>query len=197
MCFHSSFIYIAHWRPSIRKVSGRGYYWVRYLTLARPSMSSLTIEISLLKVSKSRKQFLVFSIPLKKMKNGEKNILRALKIFFFVFRSFFGRIENSKNCFRDLLTFSYKLFLKNAPSDNISPNCDASCRKTELATQVQFIFSSFEVFHVALKSPYTYILDSFPGRTHMVFWKIWITGWASKLKYSFDCLLKISDGATW
>ena len=59
----------------------------------------------LLKISKSRKQFLEFSILPKNERKGGKNILRVLRIIFVVFRSFFGRIKNSKNCFRDLLTF--------------------------------------------------------------------------------------------
>ena len=41
-----------------------------------------------------------------------KTILRALRIFFF--RLFFGRIENSKNCFRDLLTFTQCHFMENS-----------------------------------------------------------------------------------
>ena len=59
-----------------------------------------------LKVSKSRKQFLEFSILPKNERKMEENILRAYRIIFFILGLFFERIVNSKSCFRDLLTFS-------------------------------------------------------------------------------------------
>ena len=68
----------------------------------------ILVNQSYLKVSKSRKQFLELLILPKNERKTTKIILRTLEIFFPHFRSFFGRIENSKNCFQDLLTFRRK-----------------------------------------------------------------------------------------
>ena len=57
-----------------------------------------------LKVIKSRKQFLLIILN-SSQKRRKYHVIRALKIFRFRFSLVFGRIENSKNCFRDLLTF--------------------------------------------------------------------------------------------
>ena len=60
--------------------------------------------MGLLKVSKFRKQFLVFlSFPKNERKMERNNHKNSQNDFFCLF---FGRIENSKNCFRDLLTFN-------------------------------------------------------------------------------------------
>ena len=56
----------------------------------------------LLKVSKSRKQFMVSSILPKNEKN-RPNSTTIPQVDFFC--SFFGRNEGTLNCFRDLLTF--------------------------------------------------------------------------------------------
>ena len=59
-----------------------------------------------LKVSKSRKQFLEFlSLP-KNERKTKKKYPKSSRDNFFCFRSFFGRIEETINCFRDLLTFN-------------------------------------------------------------------------------------------
>ena len=58
----------------------------------------------ILKVSKSQKKIGIIN------ETREKNILRALMIVFQVFCLFFGRTDNSKSCFRDLLTFSAIVF---------------------------------------------------------------------------------------
>ena len=55
-----------------------------------------TLKIASLKVSKSRKQFLELSILPKNERKTRKSSLRALRIIFLMFRSFFGRNENSK-----------------------------------------------------------------------------------------------------
>ena len=75
-------------------------YFVQYRPLFfLPSPASL-------KVSKSRKQLFEFTIPAKKLpKNGKKNPESSQDIFFCFWFVFFGRIENSKNYFWDLLTF--------------------------------------------------------------------------------------------
>ena len=58
-----------------------------------------------LKVSKSRKIFGILNSSKKRMKH-EKNYPESSKDSFFkCFVRFFGRIDNSKNCFWDLLTF--------------------------------------------------------------------------------------------
>ena len=67
-----------------------------------------------LKVSKSQKQLFEFSILPKNVRKWKKKKYpeSSQDFFRFVFRSFFGRIENSKNCFRDLLTFKGQLISK-------------------------------------------------------------------------------------
>ena len=61
-----------------------------------------------LKVSKYRKK--KWNSQLQKTnETREKIILRAFRTVFEVFRSFFGRIDNSKNCFWDLLSFILQL----------------------------------------------------------------------------------------
>ena len=58
-----------------------------------------------LKVSKSWKHFFRTINSSKKNKRLKKLSYELSGLFFLVFRSFFGRIDNSKNCFLDLLTF--------------------------------------------------------------------------------------------
>ena len=65
--------------------------------------------ITFLEDSKSRKQFIVFSILTK----DKRNSISFLLLLYFItqeskFRSVFGRIEETINCFRDLLTFTAK-----------------------------------------------------------------------------------------
>ena len=62
----------------------------------------------ILKVSKSRKK--KWNSQFFQKTNETQELLRQ---FFQVFRSFFGRIDNFKNCFRDLLTFTYSYFFQN------------------------------------------------------------------------------------
>ena len=59
------------------------------------------VIITSLKVSESRNKKLEFSI----LPKNERNTQKMSWELFQVFRSFFGRIYNSKNCFRNLLTF--------------------------------------------------------------------------------------------
>ena len=69
----------------------------------------LIVKIFSLEVSKSKKKELEFSILPKNNPNTRKNYPWSSCNFFHVFHSFVGRIENSKNCFLDLLTFSAKI----------------------------------------------------------------------------------------
>jgi len=57
------------------------------------------------KVSKSRKNFGIL-YPSRNEWNTRKKISWDFRQFFHVSHLVFGRIENSKNCFRDLLTFN-------------------------------------------------------------------------------------------
>ena len=78
------------------------YYFGRRLA-SQPRKPQCTLFMaqatSFLKVSKSRKQFLEFSILPKNEGKRDKTILRAFRILFLVFCLFFGKIENSNSNF--------------------------------------------------------------------------------------------------
>ena len=97
--------------------------------------NSVTYRVSLLKVSKSRKQFMVSWIL---QKNERNSLLMAKKILRTVsFVRSLGRIQESINCFWDLLTFS--------PSQIIN---------------LQFQ-TGFDTFNLTLTLTYACRLDSF------------------------------------
>ena len=90
-----------------------------------------TKYVFLIKVSKSQKHFSELSILPKKEWETEKNILRAVRIYFFLF-GFFGRFENSKNCFQDLLTFNTKkIELKTYLVHQVYPEVNLSSRGSQ------------------------------------------------------------------
>ena len=70
-------------------------------------------QVSILKVSKSWNFFWKFSILPKNEWNTRKNCPASSKDSFFKSFSFFGRMDHSKNCFCDLLTF--RCALKSCP----------------------------------------------------------------------------------
>jgi hypothetical protein len=93
-----------------------------------PTYIQRYLDLTLIKVSKSQKHFSELSILPKKEWETEKNILRAVRIYFFLF-GFFGRFENSKNCFQDLLTFNTKkIELKTYLVHQVYPEVNLSSR---------------------------------------------------------------------
>ena len=74
-----------------------------WLTFLSTAIYSLKKDLSLLKVSKSRKQIMVSSILPKNERNLLSWVEKMLKILSIV--CFLWRIEDTINCFRDLLTF--------------------------------------------------------------------------------------------
>ena len=104
-----------------------------------------------LKVSKSRKQFMVFSILPKNERNSLSWASFLLRIV--IFAHFFWRIQETINCFRDLLTFS-------TSSQSHRADCDS---KNNIRTQFEVCWvnpdvhkrknSCFypETFHFGLK----------------------------------------------
>ena len=79
------------------------YVWNNYRKAANISMAWKLRK--LLKISKSWKQFMLSSILPKNEKKRENKYFESSQDNFHVFYLFFGRIENSKNCFQDLATF--------------------------------------------------------------------------------------------
>ena len=74
-------------------------YIILYLYLCKVYISTNTLIIGIIKMSKSRKQFMVSSSILpKNERNSLSWVLRD-------FRSFFGKIEDTIICFREFLTF--------------------------------------------------------------------------------------------
>ena len=68
------------------------------------NVHSVLCMVHSLKISKSRKQFMVSSIPLRnKQKQFDLRYHNSKDDFF---SSFFGRIQETINCFRDLLIFN-------------------------------------------------------------------------------------------
>jgi hypothetical protein len=92
----------------------------------------------LLKVSKSRKQFMVTSIL---PKNERKSLSWASSLLSFV--CFFGRIEETISCFRDLLTFKFQI---NTTNFQICTEPDRNAKCEMLSTLLLRIVSSETIF---------------------------------------------------
>ena len=97
--------------PTIQFLPNCKSYTKNMNTFIKPSeKDGLSLKkswiILYVKVSKSRKRCLEFSIL---PKNKKKISWELLVYFFLFFCSFFGRIENTRTCFRDKLTFSFMI----------------------------------------------------------------------------------------
>ena len=110
----------------------------------------------ILKVSKSRKQFMVSTILQKTKENNLTWGLIVVKLIFFC--SFFGRIEVTINCFRDLLTFNKLKIMNVIGIDTFGQKVllcqNASqivCLKLYFAFQAHF---EFQIFLVNSKSQF-------------------------------------------
>ena len=103
-----------------------------------------------LKVSRNQKEFLVFSIlPKNERKMGKNHPKSSQDIVF----CFFERIENSENCFQDLLTFRCYCLSFHFQPHKFGTKCGNSCHSGfTTASKFSHHFSSVIIYNTAMDS---------------------------------------------